>query len=154
MFFDLFTFLILLFFIAPVSLLFHEIGHAIGAKLVNASNIHITLGIGKKVFEGSIIGIHIVIRQLIIINSITSTFRDEPFRKYERILISILGPGFSVIFAVIFYIAYYAIIPAGTLYISFLFNLWLVFINLLPLKIGQKESDGYTICKLLYSKTL
>ncbi len=152
MFLDLFTFLLLLFFIAPVSLLLHEIGHAVGAKLMHASKINITIGTGKIVFEGSIKGIQIVIRRLFIINSLTSTFRDDPFNKQEKMIISILGPGFSGILAGILYMIYHAFIPSSVLYIFFLFNVWLVFINILPLKIGQKESDGYTIYKILFRK--
>lgn len=145
-------FLLLVFFIAPISLLFHEIGHVMGAKWANASSIQLTIGVGKKLWAGSISNLQITVRSLFMINSFTSTTRKNPYQRKEKIMITMMGPLFSGLLAIIIYGVYFIFIPSQMMYIFFLFNLWLVFINVLPFKIGQKQSDGYIIYTLLLKK--
>lgn len=149
---DIYSFLFLFFLIAPASLLFHEIGHVIGAKWVQATSIQLTLGMGKELWEGDVGNVTVTVRSLFIINSYTSTMRESPFQKKEKIIISLMGPIFSGVLALCFYGVYIIFIHESTIFIFFLFNLWLFFINLLPFRIGQKESDGYTICRLMITK--
>lgn len=144
--------LTLIFIIAPISLLFHEIGHVIGASLANASSIRLTIGVGKPLWQGNVQNVQIIIRRLFLINSFTSTVRDEPFRNKEKIIITFMGPIFSGLLAAILYMIHYIFVPANLVYLFFLFNVWLVVINLLPFRIGQKQSDGYTIYKLIWNK--
>lgn len=145
-------FLLLVFFIAPISLLFHEIGHVMGAKWANASSIQLTIGVGNKLWAGSISNLQITVRSLFMINSFTSTTRKNPYQRKEKIMITMMGPLFSGLLAIIIYGVYFIFIPSQMMYIFFLFNLWLVFINVLPFKIGQKQSDGYIIYTLLLKK--
>lgn len=146
------VFLLLVFFIAPISLLFHEIGHVMGAKWANASSIQLTIGVGNKLWAGSISNLQITVRSLFMINSFTSTTRKNPYQRKEKIMITMMGPLFSGLLAIIIYGVYFIFIPSQMMYIFFLFNLWLVFINVLPFKIGQKQSDGYIIYTLLLKK--
>ncbi len=145
-------FLLLLLIISPVSLLFHEIGHAFGARLFKASSIQLTLGVGTKAWTGSWQNFHLTIYPFFLINSYAASTREKRFRKKEMIIISLFGPLFSGLLAILFFIVYNVFVSANIFYIFFLFNLWLFFFNLLPIKFGQKQSDGYTICKLLLKK--
>src|SRR5690625_964666 len=140
---------LLIFFIAPVSLLFHEIGHAIGAKWMKVATIRITIGIGKTMWEGSLLNIQITIKKVFVFNSFTAMIGERPLQNKEKVFISLMGPIFSGILAFLLYLIYIAV-PMSTIYLFYLFNLWLVVINLFPFKIGQKQSDGYTIYKLLF----
>ena len=140
---------LLIFFIAPVSLLFHEIGHAIGAKWMKVTTIHLTIGIGKTMWEGSLLNIQITIKKVFVFNSFTAMIGERPLQNKEKVFISLMGPIFSGILAFLLYLIYIAV-PMSTIYLFYLFNLWLVVINLFPFKIGQKQSDGYTIYKLLF----
>jgi len=146
---DILQFIILLIFIAPVSLLFHEIGHAIAAKWMNATSIQLNIGAGKQIWTGSIKNIQVRIRKMFLFNFLTSTIRKQPFLKNEKIFISMMGPSFNAFIAIVAYLLYNVFTPLYSIYLFFLFNVWFVFINLVPFKIGQKQSDGYTICKLL-----
>jgi len=118
---------------------------------MGASSVEITIGAGKKVWEGTIKNIRIAVRRVFFANSHANATREKPFKKREKIIISFCGPFFSGLSALIFFIGHYSN-PSAILYIFGLFNIWLAIVNLLPLKIGQKESDGYTICKLLLKK--
>jgi len=142
-------FFILVFIIAPFSLLFHEIGHLVGATLMRASAIRLTIGLGKPLWQTNFANVDIIIRRFFLINSLTSTVRNTPFRNREKAIITIMGPLFSGILTLIAYIAYSIFIATDILYLFFLFNLWLVVINLIPFKIGHKQSDGYTIYRLI-----
>src|SRR5699024_1811154 len=129
-----------------------EIGHVMGAKWANASSIQLTIGVGNKLWAGSISNLQITVRSLFMINSFTSTTRKNPYQRKEKIMITMMGPLFSGLLAIIIYGVYFIFIPSQMMYIFFLFNLWLVFINVLPFKIGQKQSDGYIIYTLLLKK--
>lgn len=141
--------LILVFIIAPISLLFHEIGHVVGASTMRATSIRLTIGLGKPIWSTYIGDIQLVICRFFLINSVTATVRDIPFTRREKLLITFMGPSFSGLLTLITYIAYSTFVQSEILYLFYLFNLWLVIINLIPFKIGQKQSDGYTICTLL-----
>lgn len=144
--------LVLIIFIAPFSLLFHEIGHVVGAKLMAASKILLTIGVGKRIFSITFQNIDIHFRRFFLVNSFTSTVRDEPFTNTEKIIITFMGPLFSSILAFIAFGLYYSIYSSIYVYLLFLFNLWLVFINLIPFKIGEKQSDGYMILQMVLQK--
>lgn len=144
--------IILIVIIAPFSLFIHEIGHVIGAKLMAATKILLTIGVGNILWSISFQNIDIYIRRVFIVNSFTSTVRDQPFTKKEKVFITFMGPLFSGVLAFISYGLYYSFSSNLYLYVLFLFNAWLVLINLLPFKIGQKQSDGYTILHIILQR--
>lgn len=143
------VFLILVFIIAPFSLLFHEIGHLVGASLMRATSVQLTIGLGKTLFQTTFANIRVIIRRFFLINSVTSTVRTSPFTTREKIVITIMGPSFSAMLTIITYIAYNVFVENDVLYLFFLFNLWLVVINVIPFKIKHKQSDGYIVWSLL-----
>lgn len=141
--------LILVFIISPFSLLFHEIGHLVGASLMRSTSIQLTIGLGKTLWQTTFANIRIIIRRFFLVNSVTSTVRTTPFTIREKIVITIMGPSFSAMLTIITYIAYHVFVETEILYLFFLFNLWLVIINMIPFKIKQKQSDGYIVLSLL-----
>src|SRR5690625_7926 len=126
-------------FIAPFSLLFHEVGHVVGARIMKATSIRLTIGIGKRLWNLQLENVQIIVHRFFLINSLTSTVRDEPFRRTEKIMITMMGPIFSGLLATVFYLLYLLLESNYMMQISFLFNIWLVIINIIPFKIGQKH---------------
>lgn len=146
---DVILTILVLMIVAPFCLLFHELGHLYAAKMVKANVIELSIGVGKTFIKIKRKGIHITVRHFFFLNSYTSSYRQVPYLSYEKILISMMGPLFSLFLAMIWFIIYSFFGMILIFYVFHLFNLWIGIINLLPFKIGQKESDGYTICKQL-----
>lgn len=142
----------LIIIIAPFSLFFHELGHLVGAKLRSATKILLTIGVGKVVKVITIQNIDIHIRRFFIVNSFTSTVREQPYTNKEKVFITIMGPLFSCIIACVFYVLYYGFSSNPYFFVTFLFNAWLVCINLIPFKIDRKQSDGYIIMQILFER--
>lgn len=132
-----------------LSLLIHEAGHIIAARLSSACNICLKIGAGKKLFAFRIGRLHVIIHRLFFLQFVTESESAKQYTNSEKIFISFLGPLFSIFFAGICYFLFTAFWDLHVLFFSFLFNLWVAVINLLPFKIGKKSSDGYVIFRLL-----
>src|SRR5690625_673682 len=135
--------------IVPFSLFWHELGHLIGAKIVRASYITLTIGIGKQIFKFKFHNITFVVNKLFIINSFIETNRSYSLSNREIIIITILGPISSLVLSLIAYCVYMLIMSNTIIYITFLFNAWIGLINLIPFKWNEQQSDGYTILKMM-----
>jgi hypothetical protein len=141
--------LIFLLIATPPSLLFHELGHGFAAKSVRGTTVGIAIGTGKLLWQGKLLGIDMMIYQLFIVNSHAYYHHDRSFSSFEKIYISVMGPCFSLLLAFFFFVLFTLFHMEPGIYILFLFNLWIGIVNFIPFKIGQKQSDGYTICKQL-----
>lgn len=135
--------------VVPLSLIIHEIGHIVGAKFKQANHIQLTIGSGKEVSQFTLIGVKITVRIIYIFGTYTATIREVPFNRMEKIIISAMGPLFNGLLATLLYIAYYNMYHHYVLFLAFLFNLWLLCVNLIPYKIGMKQSDGYIIYQMI-----
>lgn len=147
------TFLYLLFIVTPFSLFVHEMGHVVGARWIHATKITVTIGIGKTIATVSFNTVSFIIRSIYFIHCSTETKRIKHISKREAILVSVLGPLFSLCMSFIFYMWYNLFVPHPSVYLLFLFNLWLGIVNFIPFKIGQKYSDGYVIVKQLMKRS-
>lgn len=143
------TFIYLLFFVAPFSLLLHELGHVVGARIIHANNIIVHIGIGKKVAEVKVIRVTFIIRPLFFLHFKTETKRHEALTKKEAIIVALMGPLFNIGLSFVLVICYNLIITHPAIYLLLLFNIWLALVNLIPFKIGRKYSDGYVIIQEL-----
>ncbi|MEJ8776835.1 site-2 protease family protein [Pseudogracilibacillus sp. ICA-222130] len=143
-------FIFLIFFVAPFSLLIHELGHMFGAVRMKATKIQLSIGTGKKLYEKDEAQFHIIIRRLFLFHYATATVRDQPFTSKEKVVITLMGPVFNGIVAFIFFIIDLFFYEHLGIQLCMLFNFWLFFVNLIPFKIGQKQSDGYTIYRLFF----
>ena len=145
---NIYLLLFLLFIVAPIGTLIHEGGHLIGAKLMKADYLHVTIGYGKKLFTFKCKNIQIIICCFFFIGGHVKNERYVPYRTIEMISIIVFGPLLNGVFAVFFYMLY-DLFPNEYLFLLFLFNGWLALINLIPFKVKDKQSDGYMILKLL-----
>lgn len=143
------TFLFLLFIVTPFSLLIHEIGHAIGARMIGASKIVITIGIGKTLLSIRLKRVTMKLRAIFIVHFQTETKRRTPLSKPEAIVVAMMGPVFSFCISLILFICYNLFIPHPSVQLLYLFNLWLAVVNLIPFKLGHKHSDGYIVIEQL-----
>ncbi|MBP1969654.1 Zn-dependent protease [Virgibacillus natechei] len=148
---DIYLLLYLIFIVAPLSTLLHEMGHAIAARVVNADNITFSIGLGKRINTFTFKEINFNIHAIFFLGGLAHNQRIVPYKKKEIIWISILGPVASGLFACLFYILY-TIFPTNYWHLLFLFNIWLAFINSIPFNIKGKTSDGYLILKTILQK--
>lgn len=141
--------LALFFLLAPFCTAFHEAGHALAAKWKQADNVEVTIGRGPSFWNTSWRGIHISLRKWIFLSGYIASSKEKPYSAKEKCFIAIGGPIFSLLLAA--FLGYLNLfVPFRYLfYMLCLFNIWMGVINLVPFKIGQKESDGYTIYKQL-----
>src|SRR5699024_2251741 len=107
------NFIILILLITPISLLFHELGHLLGAKhfsllfielipllgvkYLKADRIVISIGSGKKIFSYNFNEMSIKIYLMIMIQAHTQSERQPKFNNKELAFITAMGPLFSLI---------------------------------------------------------
>ncbi len=144
--------IILLFFLlfigSPISIFIHELGHAIAAISVRANNVEITIGSGQEICRLKWKQYTLRCHRLYFIGGFSKYERRTPFIPKEMIWITILGPAFNGIAAVIIFFLFKAC-PNNYLQLFFWFNIWLAFTNLIPLCVNGKQTDGYTIMQLI-----
>ncbi|HLR73976.1 MAG TPA: site-2 protease family protein [Virgibacillus sp.] len=143
--------LFLIFIVAPIGTVIHELGHVIGASLVKSDRIMLSIGTGKKLGTISLKNVDISIHTLFFLGGYTYYERKDTYQSNELIWMTILGPISSCLFAYIFYYCY-QVAPNSYFKLLFLFNAWLTIVNIVPFKFRRKSSDGYIIVKLLTNK--
>lgn len=137
--------------VGPIGILVHELGHAIGAYIVEASKITIKIGSGRHFKTYKIGKIHFVIYSLYFLGGIAKSKREEQYSRIEKIWISICGPLSSGILASLFFFIA-KIVPTIYLELLFYFNAWLTLVNMIPFRIKDKQSDGYIILQSIFVK--
>ncbi|PAV29543.1 hypothetical protein CIL05_11815 [Virgibacillus profundi] len=143
---DIYLLVFLITIAAPFSIFLHELGHAIAARTVNADQITLSIGLGNKISTIFLGKIQITINAIFFLGGLAKSERNIPYKSSEIVWISISGPITNAVFAFLVYLAYF-IYPNNFLHLLFLFNLWLAFANIIPFKIKEKKTDGYTIFK-------
>jgi|SRR5690625_3682321 len=135
--------------IVPFSLFWHELGHLIGAKIVRASHVTLTIGLGKTIYTLTFKQMTFVIKRFFLFHSLTETSRIERLSRKEIIIVTILGPINNLVLTVIASSSFLFIKANMLVYLIIFFNGWLGLINLIPFKINNKPSDGYTIMQMI-----
>ncbi|QKY69240.1 site-2 protease family protein [Lentibacillus sp. CBA3610] len=138
----------LILFAAPFGTLIHEIGHVLGAKLVSADKITLTMGAGSTIFRFVWNKTDISIRVLFFLGGMAGSERRMPYQSTEQIIIAALGPVSSIIASGLCY-GLYNVYPNSYLLILLLFNLWIAVLNIVPFRIKDKKSDGFVICQAI-----
>src|SRR5699024_5111504 len=110
--------LIILFIIGVVSLIFHELGHITASRWHRAEQIYLIICAGKQRFTFSICRLIVRIQQLIFMHFVTLSNRYKTYISKERIVISIMGPAFSILLAVFFYSLFYFYFSVYVVYIG------------------------------------
>ncbi len=134
------TFVIVVF----IGTLIHELGHAIGAKMVSFHDIKISIGSGIAKRSFRIFGIEWIVHRIFLFGGHTSYKTKQAYKPLDIAFVAMMGPllnGLTVFLLVIFtniYLHY-------SLYLFFLFNAWLLIANIFPLQWNEKQSDGYVI---------
>lgn len=141
--------LIFIFIFAPISLLFHELGHAIVARICRADHIMIVTGSGKVRFKWTIGRLKWIIRTSVIFPIYTISEREDAFSRGEQVSISLGGPLMNGLLMICFIIFEILVFQDPAIQLSIAFNAWLCIVNGIPFKIGQRQSDGYTIYKMM-----
>jgi Zn-dependent protease len=148
---DIYLILYLLFIVGPLSTILHEAGHAFAARTAKADHILLTLGFGKKIYDISYHKFQLKIHRFFFLGGFATSSRNKQFTHLELIWITIMGPLTSAFVALMFYFIHF-LFPNNYFLLFYLFNLWLTIVNLLPLNIRGKQSDGYKILKLIRNR--
>ncbi|WP_373892688.1 site-2 protease family protein [Virgibacillus natechei] len=148
---DIYVLLYLVFIVAPLSSLLHETGHAAAARTVGADQITLSIGLGKRIKTIIFDNVQITFHAIFFLGGLAKSERLIPYKPWEIIWITLVGPLTNAFFALLFYILY-GIYPNEYLQLLFLFNVWIAFINSIPFKIKERRSDGYLILQTIFSK--
>lgn len=140
--------LYLIIIVAPIGTIVHEIGHVLGAKAVGAEKVTLTIGSGKKIGTLTFLNLVVSVHALFFIGGFVKGKRKKPYNNSQLILIAIGGPISNIIFGFLFYF-FYLFTLNDYIKLLFLFNLWLAIVNIIPFKLGNKHSDGYTIWQII-----
>lgn len=140
-----------LLWLAPLTLLIHELGHSIGAYIVGSEKIQLFIGVGKRLLSFPVGKISIHIHSFYMLGGHTVSERDPYYSKTEQVVIALLGPLLNGLVGILLNLLLHTN-RSEVLLTFILFNLWLCIINLIPYRIGSKSSDGYLIMKTLLSK--
>lgn len=138
--------------IAPIGLFWHELGHVLGARFVRAPHVTLIIGVGKPIVKRTYDNTTFILRRLFWVNSVTKTKNSHLLSKNDKVIITLMGPMSSLFFSILAYCLYVLIVPNLFVLLLCLFNLWLGIINLIPFKINERQSDGYTILQTLKNK--
>ncbi|HLS60396.1 MAG TPA: M50 family metallopeptidase [Virgibacillus sp.] len=145
---SIYLLLFTLFIVAPIGTFIHESGHMLGAKFVKADCIKLSIGLGKEIGTICFKNVHITIHALFFLGGFVQSERHLPYKALDIFWITICGPMNNGIFALLFF-SLNGVYTSQYIYILFLFNLWLAIINLIPYKVKDRHSDGYTILKTI-----
>jgi len=134
----------LILLIAPMSVIVHEIGHLLGAKIVKAEYFKLSIGKGKSILFYSKKSLDIIVRAFYFTGGEAKSKRKQPYKPFDILLITAGGPLMNLIFAFMLYVIS-KVYPTNLIGLFILFNLWLGIGNLIPFKVKGKTSDGYVI---------
>src|SRR5699024_8024982 len=125
------NFIILILLITPISLLFHELGHLLGAKHLKADRIVISIGSGKKLFSYNFNTMNIIIYLMMMFQAHTHIEIHAKFNNIELAFITAMGSLFSLLHSV-FLGLFLCVITSEIIIYFFLLNLSLTITNLIP----------------------
>ncbi|MEQ6376246.1 site-2 protease family protein [Bacillaceae bacterium S4-13-56] len=134
--------LIFLFIFAPITLIFHELGHVIAASFFHIHKIEINLGRGRVVHSLKWSNIRFILRFFFIGGASTQIELNSPSIISDR-FISLGGPLFNLFI----FLFFFPILDRSphSIQLFIYFNAWMSIINLIPFRIGTKKSDGWRI---------
>ncbi|MFC3038972.1 site-2 protease family protein [Virgibacillus xinjiangensis] len=132
-----------------MSIVIHELGHAVAARILEAEETELSIGIGKKIGSLKAAGIQVNFHICYFLGGLAQSRRREPFTDREKVWVSFAGPLASATISLL--AGLYLPVTDSNEYLRlfFLFNLWLAAINIIPFKVRGKETDGYIILTII-----
>ncbi|MGR9049867.1 site-2 protease family protein [Halobacillus faecis] len=147
------TLLVLIFLVAPLSLFVHELGHLFPGLYFRADQSILHLGRGKVIGRWRKNGVCVYIHLFFFQGAYSVNERKRPFKDFEKAWISIGGPLFNAVTAMVLFI-WFKDQGGHLLRVSFLFNTYLAIMNLVPFSIKGKDSDGYRLWSIVKRRFL
>ncbi|WP_087971579.1 hypothetical protein [Oceanobacillus rekensis] len=145
---DIYLIAYLLFIIAPLTTLIHELGHVSGSFIVKADSIQLSMGYGKRQLILNFKQIKFTFYAFYFLGGNTWSNRAKPYKNSEMVWITILGPIFNAVSAWVSY-CLNELYPSTFLHLLYWFNIWMAVVNIIPFKINGKQTDGLTILHLI-----
>ncbi|WP_377889416.1 site-2 protease family protein [Alkalihalobacillus sp. R86527] len=134
--------------ISPLSLLLHEAGHTLAANVLTSSSVKLHLGVGPRLFTWKHARGELAINAFYFAGGMTIS--SQPDNAFGKVIIALSGPLFNLSAALL---ALLLPLPLHIVALTIFFNLWLCITNLIPFKWKGKESDGWTILKVIREKS-
>lgn len=153
--------MVLFLLLSKVSVLAHESGHLLCAKIVGAKPKRMVLGKGYKIFSAKWLGIKIILNSKFSMGLATAAFKNLKFIRLKLLFYYLGGVLVNFLIAGIMYLLFdfnFNVVDEINLPSLILFtNLLLGIFALIPYKIrseGRKlSSDGLSVLKLPFYKT-
>lgn len=150
----------LFYILIRLSIITHEMGHWIGARLVGEMPRQMVLGVGFKILRTHFYTTKLTIYNRITTGYVLTVFRNRKNYRIRRFVYTLMGPVFNLLLALAFVLAFPLTLDIGNkINIAFfgaIFNVILFFGNLYPKKVKingiEYDSDGLHIWKLLTAK--
>ncbi|MUK87224.1 hypothetical protein GMD78_02260 [Ornithinibacillus sp. L9] len=147
---DIYLLLYLFLIAAPFSTIIHELGHLVGATIVKADQITLSIGTGKNAYTFSKDNIRISFQPSFLLTGLTKSERSKPYNSLEVAFITFCGPLFNILSFILFTGLHNFVHENSYFFLLMLLNGWIATVNMVPFKVNNKESDGYIIFKQLF----
>lgn len=145
--------LYLLFVVAPIGTLVHESGHALGARLVKADSVVLCIGLGKEATSFSFKNVHFKVHMFFFMGGYVQSERETSYTTGEKCFIAFCGPMLNMLCAIGLFCIQVYVVDHTFINLLLLFNVWLALINMIPFKFGNKQSDGYTMYRVIKDRS-
>ena len=133
--------------ISPLSLLLHETGHTLAANVYTKACVKLHLGVGPRLFTWKHARGEVAINAIYFAGGMTIS--PQPEKAYSKVVIALAGPFVNLCVAAL--TPFLPLQPSMVAWILF-FNLWLGITNLIPFKFFGKQSDGWTVMKVIFQR--
>nr|WP_170840650.1 site-2 protease family protein [Oceanobacillus limi] len=137
--------------VAPLCTFIHEVGHLIGARMLKADQISMSIGSGKSLYTFKTKRIRISVQPSLLLSGATSSERLRPYSSLEIAFITLCGPLCNILFCILFMILH-TFYMNDYLFLFMFLNGWIAIFNIIPFKVKDKQSDGYIIIKQIFEK--
>ncbi|TDQ40412.1 M50 family metallopeptidase [Aureibacillus halotolerans] len=132
-------FLAFLALVVPLTIVIHEMAHAISARIMGASEATIVIGGGKILLQLQCFQVLFQLRLFWFLGAYSKTNADQ-LSSVAKITISFAGPAVNLLIALLLFDGEHS---DTFLNLTAAFNLWIGIVNLVPFKVGSRSSDGW-----------
>lgn len=148
-----FTFVVLIILVAPISLFIHELGHILPALMFKSERSSIIIGRGPLLMKLQFGKVRLEMNWLFFQGAHSASERTDEFTNREKAWISFGGPLLNALVAMT---CFWVLLPSESrvILIFAFFNGYLAIVNSIPFSFKGKKSDGYQFLQGLLTRTI
>lgn len=126
----------------------HELGHALGARIVAFKKVRLSIGSGKEIGSFHLLQIEWKFHVICFLGGHTSYETPRTYNALDIAFVAMMGPIMNAI-TFLFIDLFTDNFISTSLYVFLLFNGWMFLANIVPIKWNEKQSDGYIVLKMI-----